>query len=293
MAIKIFFCYAHEDEDLLRKLKTHLSPLKRAGLIDIWHDRDISAGTEWEEEIGKQLENAQIILLLVSPDFVASDYCYSKEMQRALERHERGDARVIPIILRPVYWEVTPLNKLQALPTNAKPVMSSSWKSLDEAFFDVINGILIVLLELISKSLEDAGQPEKAKEIRKLGEEIRRNIEGNTLPIRPSASSSDEIEVYRCKIKQLNIVSNYGYTSTKFGNCECIVTNRRIKFFLRLGGYRQVYLSDLKAVNIRKTTSLPYDTDYDVLLAGYGWVRCNSEREQETLAIKIQDAMHM
>src|SRR2546423_15619257 len=103
--VEIFISYAHEDEALLNKLKAHLRPLQREGLIDTWYDRDISAGTDWKREIDIQLKTAQIILLLVSPDFIASDYCYSVEMQQAMERHEKGEARVIPIILRPVYWE--------------------------------------------------------------------------------------------------------------------------------------------------------------------------------------------
>jgi TIR domain len=103
MSVSIFFCYAHEDEALLNKLKTHLFPLQRAGLVDVWYDRDISAGTEWEREISQHLDAAQIILLLVSPDFMYSEYCYGVEMKRALERHQRGETRVIPIIVRPVY----------------------------------------------------------------------------------------------------------------------------------------------------------------------------------------------
>ena len=113
MAVKIFFCYAREDEALLKKLKTHLKPLQRQGLIDVWYDRDITAGTEWEREIKEHLNTAQIILLLVSPDFMNSDYCYSVEMQRALQRHEAREASVIPIILRPVSWEGAPFSKLQ------------------------------------------------------------------------------------------------------------------------------------------------------------------------------------
>src|SRR5216683_1299922 len=112
MPVKIFFCYAHEDEPLLNKLKTHLKPLQRQGLIDVWYDRDITAGSEWEREIDAQLDNAQIILLLISPDFMDSDYCYGIEMQRALERDQRGEARVIPVIVRPVYWQGEPLGKL-------------------------------------------------------------------------------------------------------------------------------------------------------------------------------------
>jgi hypothetical protein len=82
MPVKLFLCYAHEDELLLKKLRTHLTPMQRQGLIEIWHDRDINAGIGWELEINKQLNTAQIILLLVSPDFMASDYCYGTEMKR-------------------------------------------------------------------------------------------------------------------------------------------------------------------------------------------------------------------
>jgi len=150
MSVSVFFCYAHEDEALLNKLKTHLRPFQRQGLIDVWHDRDISAGTEWEQGIKKHLNEAKIILLLVSPDFMDSDYCYSIEMKRALERHQRGEARVIPIILRLVYWQGI-LGNLQALPTDAKPVMSSRWYNVDEALFDVAKGILKVVEQLGTK----------------------------------------------------------------------------------------------------------------------------------------------
>src|SRR5437764_9084113 len=99
--VTLFYSYAHEDEVLLNKLKAHLRPLQRQGLIDVWHDRDISAGTEWEQEISKHLNEAQIILLLISPDFMDSDYSYGYEMKCAIERHDREESCVIPIILRP------------------------------------------------------------------------------------------------------------------------------------------------------------------------------------------------
>ena len=155
MAIKVFICYAREDEALLLILKKHLRPLQRQGLITLWNDRNISAGTDWAQEIAKQLNSAQIILLLISPDFIDSDYCYSVEMQRAMTRHEQKQAQVIPIILRPVYWHNAPFGKLHALPTDAKPVTSANWKTWDEAFFDVAEGIHKVLIQLnVPKSLE-------------------------------------------------------------------------------------------------------------------------------------------
>src|SRR5436305_11535747 len=98
--IEVFFSYAHEDEAFLKDLEKHLQNLKRQGLISTWYDRDIEAGKGWEEEIDRHLNTADIIVLLVSPDYMASDYCYSIEMKRAIERHERGEARVVPVLLR-------------------------------------------------------------------------------------------------------------------------------------------------------------------------------------------------
>ncbi len=152
MPVKIFCCYAHEDEVLLIKLKTYLGSLHRQGLIDLWHDRDISAGTEWEHEIKERLNTSEVILLLISPDFMNSDYCYGVEMHQALKRHERGEAQVIPIILRPVYWKEAPFSKLQALPTDGTPVTSSQWHDIDEAMFNVTEGIRILLKQLLMNS---------------------------------------------------------------------------------------------------------------------------------------------
>lgn len=99
----------------------------------------ISAGTEWKDQIDARLDSADLILLLVSPDFLASDYCYDVELQRALERHIAGEARVIPIIVRPVDWHEAPFAKLQALPRDGKPI--STWARRDEAYKDVVTGI--------------------------------------------------------------------------------------------------------------------------------------------------------
>lgn len=147
--MEIFFSYAREDETLRRELERQLSILKREGLLTFWTDRQISAGEEWAQEIDRHLNTAHIILLLISPDFLASSYCYSVEMQRALERHERGEAYVIPIILRPVLWQQTPLGKLQALPSGAEPITSRRWHSRDEALHDVVLGIRRVIEEVV------------------------------------------------------------------------------------------------------------------------------------------------
>ena len=149
MPVKIFFCHAHEDEKFLNKLKAHLSPLKRQGLIEELPDRDFAAGTEWDREINKHLNSADIILLLVSPDFMNSKYIQSIEVTRALDRHQRGEARVIPVILRHVLWQVTPIGKLQALPKDGKPM--KSWADQDEAYFDVAKSILEILENVLDQ----------------------------------------------------------------------------------------------------------------------------------------------
>src|SRR5205809_6123317 len=150
-SIEIFFCYAREDEVLRQGLEKQLRALRRQGIINLWHDRNISPGAEWEHEIDRHLKTANIILLLISPDFMDSDYCYGIEMKRAMERHERGEAYVVPIILRPVYWKKAPFGKLQALPTDAKPVTDPDWHNLDRAFFNVAEGIRETVEELLLK----------------------------------------------------------------------------------------------------------------------------------------------
>lgn len=137
--LRVFYSYSHRDERLLESLLTHLALLKRQGLVREWHDRKIAAGREWADAIAEHLETADIILLLVSAHFLASDYCYEKEMRLALEKQELGAARVIPIILRYVYWAGAPFGHLQALPKDAKPVVS--WRDRDKAWADVVAGI--------------------------------------------------------------------------------------------------------------------------------------------------------
>jgi hypothetical protein len=143
--VEIFVSYTHKDEQYLRKLRTHLTPLIHQGFIHLWHDREISAGTEWAREIDKRLNKAHIILLLVSPEFIASDYCLSVEVERAKERHKLGETRIIPVILRPSQWQYL-LGEFQALPTGTKPV--TLWTKQDQAFLDVAFGIKKVVEEL-------------------------------------------------------------------------------------------------------------------------------------------------
>ncbi len=138
-SVEIFFSYSHKDEDLRDKLASHLAVLKREKIIADWYDRQIVAGTPWADEIDAHLNTADLILLLISADFLNSDYCWGVELNRAMKRHRNEEAWVIPVILRPVDWKGASFGLLQALPKNAKPV--TSWSNQDEALMDVAKGI--------------------------------------------------------------------------------------------------------------------------------------------------------
>jgi hypothetical protein len=143
---RLFFSYSHRDESLRDELEIHLAALKRQGVIETWHDRRIVAGGDVHNEISEHLENADIILLLVSPYFIASDYCYDVEMARAMQRHKSGEARVIPVILHPCAWHSLPFGGLLATPTDGKPV--SKFPNQHDGFLEVTKAIRTAAEEL-------------------------------------------------------------------------------------------------------------------------------------------------
>ncbi len=158
--IEVFISYAHRDEKSREELEMHLKALKLHGHISIWHDRKISPGKELDREINEHLNKAHIILLLISPDFIASDYCYGIEVKKALQRHEADECRVIPVILRPASWKIAAFRKLRALPTDGKPV--TEWKNRDRAFINITDGIQIAvqeILEILTKSEANKNAP--------------------------------------------------------------------------------------------------------------------------------------
>jgi TIR domain len=150
MALKLFYSYSTKDEELRDELETHLSFLRRQGIIEEWHFRNIVAGRNFEDDIDKNLEAADVILLLVSADFSNSDYCSNREMKRALERQDLGEARVIPIIVRPCDWSGAPFANLEALPRDAKAV--TTWGNRDEAWTDVAKGLRASVEEFIKQA---------------------------------------------------------------------------------------------------------------------------------------------
>jgi len=165
MPCEIFFSYSHKDEELRDQLAAHLVALEDAGEITAWHDRRIGAGTDWAGQIDAHLQSADIILLLVSADFIASRYCKDVEVAQAMARHAAREARVIPVIMRPCQWMILPFGQLQALPKDAQPI--TLWSNRDTAWLNVIEGIRVAVAEIEASkgqhatTLHDAGARSK------------------------------------------------------------------------------------------------------------------------------------
>jgi hypothetical protein len=203
-AIKIFYCYARKDKVLRDELDKHLEVPRRLGQVTVWYDREIQPGTDWRSEIDRHLNTSDIILLLVSPNFMHSDYCYGVEMHRALERHRAGEARVIPIILRPVGWKETPIGNLQALPLNGKPI--TRWPDRDEALQDVVRGIGEVVRVLFAhRQMPFSVEQERAS-----------NTTQKTVGIScPSCGSMNELGAIFCKVCGAMLVEKIDKQSTR------------------------------------------------------------------------------
>ena len=150
-ALKVYYCYAEQDEKLRDQLTAHLSSLRRERKLTIWLDVLLLAGADWKLEVEKQLKQADIILLLISSDFMASDYCYNLQLSAALNHYEAGKVDIIPILLRPVLWEGTPIKKLPLiLPTSKLAV--TLWPNRDEAFKNIAIAIRDVIQAKLSSS---------------------------------------------------------------------------------------------------------------------------------------------
>ncbi|MFG6075668.1 toll/interleukin-1 receptor domain-containing protein [Erwinia sp. OPT-41] len=148
----IFVSYSHKDEQFREELEVHLAMLKREGSIDVWHDRRIVAGSQIDSTIDVELERSDIVLLLISPDFLASSYCFDVEVQRAMQLRDQGKCEVIPVILRPCDWQSAnaPFSKLLAVPKDGMPV--SKWPDKDDVFLDIVKQLRKALEALLVKS---------------------------------------------------------------------------------------------------------------------------------------------
>jgi TIR domain len=218
--VEVFFSYSHRDEKLRDELEIHLAMLKRQGVIGTWHDRRIGAGNDVVRTISEHLESAHIVLLLVSPYFLASDYCYDVEMSRALERHDAREARVIPIILEPSDWKEAPFGKLLATPRDGKPI--SKFSNMHDAFLQVVEDIRAAIVELdIKPEVETAEEPDSP-----LGSDVAVHAEPRSSNLRVRRKFTD-------KERDDYLDGTYQYIKTFFENSLSELHERNSKIETR------------------------------------------------------------
>ena len=148
--VNVFISYSHVDREHCKELKKHLNPLKKAKLIDSWEDGELLPGDNWDEVIKKNLDEADIVLFLLSIDFLNSNYIEKNEIKLAIEKHKKGKLKIVPIMLRKCYIDGTIFSQTQGLPTGLEPIQSKKWDSQDDAYFNVVNGLSKIIKKLIA-----------------------------------------------------------------------------------------------------------------------------------------------
>jgi hypothetical protein len=240
-AISVFLSYSPRDKDMLDKLLTHLAGLRRAGKIITWHNQDIEAGSEWEPAVRKKLDTADIIVLLISADFINSDYCYGYELRLAIERHEQKEARVIPIILHPCDWNIPeiPFSKLNVLPSDAEPIISSKWPYPNEAFKIVAQGIREVIDQLQQTNSSTQTQV-------KLSQEAPEEKQKDSLIL-------DELASEKCvnyqRLKELLVAKCWKEADLETDQRMCEAMNRQNETYLQLDHIREFPCVDLHTID--------------------------------------------
>jgi len=195
--VKIFFSYSHKDEEIRNELEIHLAALKHQGLIETWHDRKIPSGSNFDEYISGYLEESDIILFIVTPHFIASDYCYKEEMIRALEMQNNGKAHVIPIIIDSCDWQNTLLGKLKAVPKDGKPV--SKYPNRNDALLEVSNAIR----EIVNKIKKPQSITQEKKYNFSVKNSNKNNLNFNSVQFRKKKKGPEELPVKKEPSKEM------------------------------------------------------------------------------------------
>ncbi|MBI4783819.1 MAG: GUN4 domain-containing protein [Oscillatoriophycideae cyanobacterium NC_groundwater_1537_Pr4_S-0.65um_50_18] len=245
--IEVFISYSKQDKELRDGLLAHLRPLETKGIIS-WHDRQILPGTRWDEEIKARLNAADIILLLISADFLNTDYCNQVEIPEALRRHEAGEATVMPVILRSCGWKYTPLAAIQAYPEKAKPIVS--WTHIDDAYTDVVDGVYLAATEITkgrtqkTQQAEQLRQQQAAEAERKqqeLANQQRQSIDTDDL-------RSDRNTNYK-PLRDLLKAGKWKEADQETAKKMCEVMGRQEEGWLRVEDIEQFPCTDLRTID--------------------------------------------
>lgn len=244
--IEVFISYSKQDKELRDKLLAHLRPLETRGIIT-WHDRQIPPGTQWDEEIKAHLNTADIILLLISADFLNTDYCTRVEIPEALRRHVRGEATVMPIILRQCGWQYTPLAAIQAYPEKAKPI--TSWTDIDEAYTNVVDGVHLAAAEIRTRRNQQKRLSEQQQQKRPIEKQQKQKLTNQ----QKQASGPDDLSSARninyTKLRDLLKAGDWKAADQETVQRMCEAAERRKEGWLRVEDIRRLPCTDLRTID--------------------------------------------
>ncbi len=194
MGINLFISYSHKDEQYKDNLQEHLSGLKFQGIINAWDDRAILAGEKWDDEIMQNMRNADIILFLVSPSFMASGYINDVEIKYAMERHEKGEVIIVPVIIRPCDLSSLTISKFQAVPKNAKPIVE--WDNMDNGYLDVVLQLKRLINKIGKVKNNNSSKIEKTTESIEHTSEITEYITANIRKMINAAFNDETLQIF-------------------------------------------------------------------------------------------------
>lgn len=249
--IEVFISYSKQDKELRDGLLSHLRPLEREGIIT-WHDRQILPGTEWDKEIKARLNAADIILLLLSADFLATDYCIQVEIPEALRRHKAGEATVMPVILRSCAWNFTPLAAIQAYPEKAKPI--KSWTDIDEAYTDVVKAVHLAATEIQKRRSQQQEEQERIQQEqqRQAGEQERlwqaEQLRQQQTANQPK-SSPDDLRGDYAQMERWLKAGEWEKADQETAKQMCQVMGRQKERFLRVEDIENFPCADLRTID--------------------------------------------
>jgi hypothetical protein len=256
--IEVFISYSKQDKELRDGLLSHLRPLEGAGIIT-WHDRQILPGTRWDEQIKARLNAANIILLLISSDFLATDYCTQVEIPEALRRHKAGEATVMPVILRACAWKFTPLEAIQAYPEEAKPVVS--WTYIDDAYTDVVNSVHLAATNIKERRSQQQAERERIqREQRRQAEEQERLRQAEQLRQQQEAAKKQQLAPQQnqslgaikgnyIQLEALLKAGKWKEADQETARQMCQVMGRQTEGWLRVEDIEQFPCADLRAID--------------------------------------------
>jgi len=225
--MKAFISYSHRDTQYLERLKVHLAQARRDSLISEWNDQEIKAGDNLDNHISEALLTSELFLALVSPDYIASNYCFEKEFQKAIKMQEEGKLTIVPIIVEPCEWQKTPFGKLKAIPKDGKPI--SEYTNQNNAFLNVVDELrrLLEVKPMVSLVADNIGNGLELPSAKR-NYKVKKTFSGVDKVDFIEESFNKIVTYFKASIAEINDVENIQAKLLKLddNSFTCLISNR-------------------------------------------------------------------